>query len=371
MWGDARDGWIEPALEWVGVLGAAGVPLTALARPEGDDGRGLLLVPRPETAPAAVDRAQATGRPVLTGAPPATPAGCLAAVSEALGALVRPDLRGVLVLRVDDPGAAVRAHLREWRHDPVDDRTWEALWSALDGGRMSVFCCPGWFDADGTVRDSRAVNPAEWEALDAGVRAGAADLECHGYTHLEPDLEAWLAAPDRFDDPAWFRELWPPRREREPGWREQAQRLALWQEACGPGTTLVAPGEGWGTETLRAARAQGMRLFNSWGICRLDGPVPLWSRGIGSPYLDEQDPAWFEAGLPVVGYWHDRDMALGGPDWAPQQLAAWREAGARRLWAFADLARAYATPVDAVLDARGEVVVRSAPDVPLVIDRPG
>src|SRR5437763_872589 len=77
-------------------------------------------------------------------------------------------------------------------------------------GRLSAFCCPGWVADDGTVQDSRLVNPEEWGALDAAVAEGLADLECHGYTHLDPDLDAWRAAADRHDDEAWYRELWPP-----------------------------------------------------------------------------------------------------------------------------------------------------------------
>ena len=33
----------------------------------------------------------------------------------------------------------------------------------------------------------------------------------HGFTHVDPDLDAWSRAPDRFDDADWYRELWPPR----------------------------------------------------------------------------------------------------------------------------------------------------------------
>jgi hypothetical protein len=369
MWGDATEGWVDPAADWLGTLAVAGVPVRALADGADDGDRGLLLLPEPEAAPGLAERAAAAGRPLLCGPPPALAADRLAAVRDALGALVRPDLTGALLLRLDDPGAAVRRHLRGWAYPDVPAGAWNALWDALRGfGRVSVFCCPGWVDADGEVCDSRAVNPGEWAALDAGVAAGLADLECHGYTHLDPDSAAWARAPDRFDDPAWFRELWPPRREREPPWEAQAERIALWQAACGSGTALVAPGEGWGTETLRAARHRGLRLFCSWGICRLDMPVATWSRGVGSPYLDEADSSWFGAGLPVVGYWHDRDMAVRGPRWVADQLARRRDAGARRAWAFADLARAYATPVHATL-ADGEVQVHRAPPVPLLVER--
>lgn len=364
MWGDASDGWQPPALEWLGTLAAAGVPLAWE-----DDGEGLLIVPEPDAQAGVVERATASGRPLLLGPPPDGAPARLAAVREALGALVRPDLGGLLVLRLDDPGASVREHLGWWRHGPVPGETWEALWRDLDGfGRVSLFCCPAWVEADGSVVDSRERNPREWAAVDEGVRRGAADLECHGFTHLHPDLDRWLADPARHEDERWYREMWPPNEPAEPPAERQAEIVARWQAACGPGTTLVAPGEAWGANTLRAARARGLRLFNSWGVCRLDAPAPAWSRGVGSPYLDEADPGWFDAGLPVVGYWHDRDMALHGPGWCTEHLGRWRDAGARRAWAFADLARAY-EPVVAYLRGGEVEVVRAPSGVPLLVER--
>jgi hypothetical protein len=291
-------------------------------------------------------------------------------LAEQLGAVVVPDLRDTLVLRLDDPGAAVKEHLRSWSHPPMSARDWQALWTALDGfGRVSLFCCPGYVRGDGSVVDSRAELPDEWRAMDDGVAAGLADLECHGYTHMHPDTAAWARSADRHDDMRWFRELWPPHLAEEPSTEAQQARLRAWQDATAQqGTSLVAPGEEWGLSTLAAAQGAGFRLFNSWGLCFLDRQVPTWASGIGSPYLDEADPSWFADCLPQIGYWHDRDMVVNGPAWIGEQLDAWRQCGARRAISFADLAEAYA-PLDAAL-VDGEVVVRSAPDVPLRVVRP-
>ena len=375
MHGDATDGWQSPAIEWVGLLAAAGVPFRTGADASADPGVGLLVVPDvaggAEAAEAA-DRAAACDRPLIVGPPPRGVDEALAQVRMALGALVRPDLRGVLVLRLDDPGAAVRRYLSSWRHDDVPAATWSALWDAVAPvGRLSVFCCPGWVEPDGTVAASREVNPAEWAALDAGVARGVADLECHGYTHMHPDTRAWAASPDRFDADGWYRELAPPLPvdADEPSVGAQRTVLAAWQAACGPATTLVAPGEAWGLNTVAAARAAGLQLFTSWAICRLQLPVPTWTRAIGSPYLDEPDPTWLAATLPAVGYWHDRDMVVNGPDWVDSQLTAWRDCGMNRTWAFADLARAYATEVEAYLVGREVVVAASPVDTPLLVER--
>lgn len=355
MWGDATGACQPSAFEWLGTLVAAGVPVRAGADTSVDDGEGLLLVPDPDS----IDFEVRIGRPLLTGPPP-EPEQRLAAVRDALGALVRPDMRGVMALRLDDPGASMKRLLQDWAHDDVPAEAWSALWAALGDGRMSVFCCPGWVCGDGTIVPSRSANPDEWAHLDEGRAHGFLDLECHGFTHLDPDVQAWLGAPDGRTNPAWFREMWPPRFEREPSVEAQVAVIGRWQAECGSATALVAPGEAWGLNTVTAARRQGLKLFNSWGICRLDLPVPTWSVGVGSPYLDEADPAWCQRDVPVVGYWHDRDMAVAGPSWAPGHLEAWRECGIRRLVAFSDLAAAYGTEVDAAL-VDGEVVVRRAP----------
>ena len=360
MWGDGQGGWQPDALEWVCTLAAAGVPFRAGPNAAADDGAGLLLLPDPN----AVDMQVRTSRPVLTGPPPTTVEERLSALARALGALVVPDLRGVMVLRLDDLGAAVKRHLTSWKHPDVTPEAWAALGQGLGDGRVSFFSCPGWVTEDGTVVDSRLASPAEWRSIDACVQEGWADLECHGYTHMDPDLERWTSAPGRLEDPSWYREMWPPRRAEEPGVDDQRRVIASWQQHCGQGTALVAPGEAWGLNTVRAAAAQGLRLFNSWGLCRLDLDTPTWTVGVGSPYLDQAEPSWFEPGLPVIGYWHDRDMAVYGPTWAPAHLSRWRECGARRMVAFSDLAGAY-QKIDAVLVGTDVEVRRGPPAWPL------
>lgn len=354
MWGDPSGGWQPAGTAWLGRLAALGVPYDVRAS-VGQDPAACVVDPYDVTGAVGA----------LVGAPPESADETLLLLAERLGAVVVPDLRRTLVLRLDDPGAAVKEHLSSWAHQPMSAADWQALWTALDGfGRVSVFCCPGYVRADGSVVDSRAALPDEWLALDEAVAAGSADLECHGFTHMHPDTAAWAESAERHEDVRWFRELWPPHLAEEPSVDAQEGRLRAWQEALGTaGSSLVAPGEEWGLNTLAAAQRAGFRLFNSWGLCFLDRQVPTWTSGIGSPYLDEADPSWFADCLPQVGYWHDRDMVVNGPGWIGEQVDAWRQSGARRAISFADLAAAYA-PIDAALVDR-EVVVRSAPDVPL------
>jgi hypothetical protein len=357
-WGDGSGGWQPNAVAWVSRLTELGVPYDVIDARAGSAG---LVIDAEDCGVDADD--------VISGPPPVAVAETLQVLADHLGAVVVPDLRGVLVLRLDDPGAAVKEHLKGWAHPPVTDETWRELWRALDGfGRLSVFCCPGYVRVDGAVVDSRDALPREWAALDDGVRRGVADLECHGFTHMDPDVEAWTLAPDRFDNADWYRELWPSRLEQEPTVTQQAGILHRWQGSVGrQGTTVVAPGERWGLNSLDAARLCGFRLFNSWGLCFLDRAVPTWSSAIGSPYLDQPDRSAVATGLPQVGYWHDRDMAEHGPSWVGKQLQRWRDCGVQRALSFADLCRAYA-PIDAALED-GHVQVRTAPEFPLRVVR--
>jgi hypothetical protein len=364
MWGNATESWVPPALDWLGTLAAAGVSVSAGPDASHDDGEGLLLLPDPDAMEVPI----APGRPVLTGTPPEGTTARLDAVRDKLGALVTPDLRNVLVLRVDDPGAAVKDYLEGWRHDDVSPEAWSSLWGAVGPrGKVSLFCCTGFVREDGSVVDSRAERPAEWRLLDEGVARGVAALECHGHTHMHPDLQSWRSARDRFTADVWYREFWPPGLEMEPSVEAQVQILQRWQQDAGPGTSVVAPGEAWGEGTVVASRRRGFQIFNSWALCRLQMVVPTWTRGIGSPYLDRPDAVHLADGLPAIGYWHDRDMAVHGPDWAVDWLDAWRDCGARRMWSFDRLAAAYAEDVIAFKDG-DDVKVVQAPAVPLRVE---
>ncbi len=58
------------------------------------------------------------------------------------------------------------------------------------------------------------------------------------------------------------------------------------------------------------------------------------------PYLSEPGSDWFNAGLPVVGYFHDRDPVLEGAGWIGRWLDSWRDAGARTFMDLRQLAAA-------------------------------
>jgi hypothetical protein len=134
-----------------------------------------------------------------------------------------------------------------------------------------------------------------------------------------------------------------------------------------PPTTLICPGDEWTNPALERAHDLGLHLISSYYQAVREGPRSCWCTHVCSPYLDESDPAWFDAGLPVVGYFHDRDVAVGGTAWFARCLDGWQAAGARRLLDFRELSAALGRRLE-VEECGGEsrLVIRTGGAPPLV-----
>lgn len=287
------------------------------------------------------------------------------------------ELAATLVLRMDDPGASASVHLQAWSYPKLDEAAWaeltQALW--LRGARMTVAYTPGWVD-DGDAergelrvagrsvsRHPGAVHPsplvrhlditghapgrvtdheAEFRGIQALRGAGAGDVELHGHTHLRPDLQRWAAAPDRYEEIAWFREFDDEaeaviRARDGPHPLELGVELIAQHFATVP-TTLVCPSQAWTAEALDRALASGFELVTADGLAIRDDERFCWCAGIPVVYLDGADPTLLEGELPVIGVLHDRDPAVFGTGWVMEQLDRWLVAGARRLVDFRELA---------------------------------
>src|SRR5262249_47336068 len=62
-------------------------------------------------------------------------------------------------------------------------------------------------DIAGHTPGTRHDYAAEYRGIQKLREAGVADVEPHGYTHMDPDTRTWARATDRYDNVAWFREL--------------------------------------------------------------------------------------------------------------------------------------------------------------------
>jgi hypothetical protein len=309
------------------------------------------------------------------------------------------DWEGTMVLRMDDPGGAQNVFNRTWCYPKLGEAEWEAIGTDLArrDARISLAYVSGWTDGDarrgrlfvqgqevervpgrtypsphvvyedlaGHRPGTRYDTAAEFLGIRRLRAAGLAEVELHGHTHMSPDTSAWAAAADRYETVTWFREL---------GGAAAAAIATLPAEehplACGieglrqhfgvMPTTLISPGDQWTTEVLEMALDLGIQLVDSYYLALRDGDRFWWSVHVCAPYLDLSGAGWFAAGLPVVGYFHDKEPAEEGVGWMSCLLDAWQEAGARRFIDFRELAGALGRRLTLEEDAEGaRLVIRS------------
>jgi hypothetical protein len=316
------------------------------------------------------------------------------------------DWTGTLVLRMDDPGGAQNVFKRTWCYPKLSEAHWRTIGEGLRarGARLSIAYVAGWVDDGDPARGTLALNglPVErapgrvypsplvqyrdlgghapgafydYASECAGIQmlrqAGLADVELHGYTHMHPDSDMWAAAPDRYESASWFRELGQtaaPILLRRP--RDQ-HPIALGVEAfrrffgIRP-TTLISPGDEWTNDALERALEMGLELVDSYYLALRHAGRFCWCLHVCSPYLNEPSSKWFDSGLPVVGYFHDKDAALEGPAWIDTWLGRWQECGAGRMIDFRELAAALGRRLRVIGEGEAlqlNVIHDSAPDL--------
>ena len=290
------------------------------------------------------------------------------------------DLEGTFVLRMDDAGGAQNVHLRSWSYPKLGEAEWIALATTVKqrNARMSIAYSAGWVDDGDPIRGSLEVagrlppriaglvhpSPlvtyrdrsghapgrvhdyqAEFRGMQALRAAGAGEVELHGYTHLHPDVRAWATSSDRYDAIAWYRELGPAAEAKLAALPLEAHPLTRGIDeirhffGVSP-TTLICPGDEWTPKALVRALDLGISLVSTYYLGLRHDDRFCWTTYVCSPYLDQPGAGWFTAGVPVVGYFHDRDPSLEGIGWVGRWLDRWREAGARKLMDFRELAAA-------------------------------
>ena len=170
------------------------------------------------------------------------------------------------------------------------------------------------------------------------------DIELHGFTHVNPDVGGWLAADDRYEAVHWYRELGQSAAEflkhLPNGDHPLSKGVAAIKEYFDKyPTALVCPGDEWTNEVLEFALSLDLRMVSSYYQALRYGDRFCWTYHVCAPYFDKPDAKWFDSPLPVVGYLHDRDIAVHGLDWFVGHLDRWIEAGAKRFIYFRDLSQ--------------------------------
>lgn len=293
------------------------------------------------------------------------------------------DFEGSLILRMDDPGGAQNIYSRDWSYPKLSETQWAKVGADLRkrNARLSIGYVAGWVDDGNAARGALAVNglipqripgrvypsplvkyqdhaghapgtlhdyESEYRGIQALRAAGLGEVELHGYTHMHPDSAAWARASDRDETwPAtsWYRELGEAAQATIAARPSEQHPLALGVAAFqqyfdAHPTTLICPGDQWTLDIPERALDLGLQIVSSYYLAVRDSDRFCWAQHVCAPYLDTPDPAWFAAGLPVVGYFHDRELALEGVGWMSRWLNQWQDAGARRLMDFRELAAA-------------------------------
>ena len=211
-------------------------------------------------------------------------------------------------------------------------------------------------DREGRLHDYEG----EFALLRELAADGVVDVQLHGYTHLRPDVDRWVRAPDRHDAVAWYREFDAAAEESVAASASEHPLARGVDELAGffgaRPTTVVFPGDEWTNASLDRALDLGLSFAASYYLALRDGDRLCWCEQVCAPYLDEPDHRWFASGVPIVGYFHARDIATHGVGWLGDLLSRWSEAGATRMIGFDDLAFALGSRVG---HQGGEVTVTS------------
>jgi len=290
------------------------------------------------------------------------------------------NFENTLVLRMDDPGGAQNVYNRGWSHPKLMESAWAHVGADLKqrDGRLSIAYVTGWVDdADpgrgslrvagkiparkpGAVYDSPMVEyqdlaghapgtihdyGSEYRGIQALRQHGLADVELHGHTHMHPDSFCWAQAPHRYESVSWFRELGKPAEDYISSVPLEQHPLTLGMSALQyyfrtRPTALICPGDEWTDHALERALDLKLQMVSSYYLAIRHHERFCWAQHVCAPYLDEPAASWFDSGLPVVGYFHDRDLALEGVEWMSQALDRWQEAGVTRIIDFRELAAA-------------------------------
>jgi peptidoglycan/xylan/chitin deacetylase (PgdA/CDA1 family) len=233
---------------------------------------------------------------------------------------------GGLALRLDDVGAASKAHevygltrlvvggvripfpgnflflkylppIKRWGpYRELLAIEWEDILALLEaaGSRMTVGITAGWVERDGHVVPFPRKFREAAGVIREGIRRGLLEVANHGYTHCVLLNGAWR--------PRWFsgnrdahREFhdWIPEATHREHLRRAQDILGEW--LGGAPETFVPPGNVFVPATLRAAREVGIRYVSCRDAAR-HGPVD------GLTYVDDSR----------VVTLHDRDLVLGG-----------------------------------------------------------
>lgn len=291
------------------------------------------------------------------------------------------DLENSMILRMDDPGSCERAYLQGYDTRILNTDDWQHVYDTLTAfnGKLSVMYVPLWVD-DANVNNGalfirgeqirkrkKAATylskdvvfvkedcqgakktydyTTEFEVLKKQNRSGVIDIESHGLTHVDVDLNRWAEAPDRYTNLNWYHEFRHVNRNTDIDKEVQAAFLSksteLIQELFGIVPSSVTPsGHEQSLNSEEVAHAHGFHIFSSECNSLKKNGIVVRNDKMRSVFFENTAPSsvFAESGYPVVGVFHDFDIVTRGKDWLRQTLEAWREKGIRKFISLRELA---------------------------------
>ncbi len=176
------------------------------------------------------------------------------AVTEAIGYALTKSWTKAIILTMDDIGNAQNSWLEHWHYPELsEEQIKDSMIEPLQAHHaiLSLNIVPGFVDdaqhkivptwrqnftdGFGTKQDYVSTK----RGLDEGVAAGVLEIESHGWTHMQPDLDSppgpWWGTPlmDERAEMGWYREFYDIRRNKEIPAAEQKfhmQQSADWIE---------------------------------------------------------------------------------------------------------------------------------------------
>ena len=305
--------------------------------------------------------------------------------------MVSFDLADTMVLRMDDPGTCERVYLKGYDTKILGKEDWKRMLELLRKYRakLSVMYVPLWVD-DGNLENGRLFIKGkevtdrkggaiyhskdvsfvknngnnnklaydyvrEFDALKEGLISGNIDIESHGLTHVDTNLDRWLDAKDRYSNLNWyiseFRHVCDNQDSAE---EEQAQVLQesarKIEEFFGISPSAIAPsGHEQSKDSEQIAHANGYKLFSSdYNSIYSKGPV-IRNDKIRSIFFEQTKPdfSFSHSGYPLIGVFHDDDIVKRGMEWLDEIIKGWKEKGINKFITLRELVGYLCSSVEA------------------------
>jgi len=284
------------------------------------------------------------------------------------------DLENTMILRMDDPGTSERVYLKGYDAVLMSKKEWQEITGLLRKYQagLSVMYVPLWVDDGNTdngrlfiknkeienrlpggVYKSREVcfikkdnsddtkkydYISEFEALQDAVLSGLVDIESHGLTHIDPDLNLWLKANDRYTNRKWYSEFKHLKSNKDCTEAEQSriaiESARLIEELFAISPTAITPsGHNQSSNSEEMAHKSGYRIFSGdYNSFEVNGLI-MRNDKFQSVFLDKtvSNDSFSKAGYPVVGVFHDYDIVKGGAKWLEKVIKDWKNKGIEKL----------------------------------------